>query len=450
MSTTAIHRSLATMTAGPITPLLARLTAPMVLAVLSTIGYSVAETWFIGRVGAEALAAVSFTFPVTMVVISLAIGLGAGTSAIVARALGRGEEDVAGLVTDSLLLTAGCGAVAAIGCVAVIAPLFRALGTPDALVPTIAAYLHIWLPAVLLFMTGMVGLSAARAAGDARFQGLAMAGAAGLNLVLGPCAIFGVLGLPGMGLRGAAVANAMTWTPFFLAALWRLRTLGLLGGVATGPARFLVNARRILRVGVPAAAANTIIPVSSGIVTGILAGFGEKAVAGFGVATRVEALAMVVFFALSAVMNPFAGQNGGAGRLDRVREAINATTVFCGLFGLAVAAALYLGAPAIADQFTRDPEVTRSAVSYLRLVPISYGAAGMIAVVNAGFNGLNRPLSSVAVSVARMFVVNVPVAYAGGRLFGVPGVFAGICIANLLVGWLSVVWIRRATAETAG
>ena len=91
----------ASMTEGPVGPMLARLTAPMAGGVLATIGYSVAETWFVGRLGAQALSAVGFTFPLTMAVISLAIGLGAGTSAVVARSLGAGEPaDVTVLAPD--------------------------------------------------------------------------------------------------------------------------------------------------------------------------------------------------------------------------------------------------------------------------------------------------------------------------------------------------------------
>ncbi len=434
------------MTTGPVGPLLVSLTLPMLGAVLSTIGYSVAETWFIARLGPQALSAVSFTFPVTMVVISLAIGLGAGTSAVVARALGAGEAAASALVVDALLLTAMLGVVAAgLGELAV-DPLFCALGAPEALLPLIAGYLRIWFAAATLFMTAMVGLSAARAAGDARFQGVAMAGAALLNLAVAAPGIFGVGGLHGLGLRGAAVANALAWGALLAATLWRLRGLGLLADGMPTPARFVASARRVLHVGLPAAGTNTIIPVSAAIVTGILAAHGAKAVAGFGVAGRIESLSMVAFFALSAVMNPFAGQNAGAGRLDRVREAVRASFGFCLALGAVLAMVLWLAGPTIAAQFSGDAEVAAATAAYLAIVPISYGMAGIIAVVNSAFNGLNRPGAAVLISVARTMLVNVPVAWLGGRLFGAPGVFLGVAAANVLVGVGAAWWMWRATA----
>jgi Na+-driven multidrug efflux pump len=144
-------------------------------------------------------------------------------------------------------------------------------------------------------------------------------------------------------------------------------------------------------------------------------------------------------------MNPFAGQNFGAGRLDRVRAAVWVTIWFCLGGGAVLAAALYLGAHWIAALFTGDAHVIGFAVSYLTLVPVSYGAAGIIAIVNAAFNGLGRPMAAVAISVARMLVVNVPVAWIGGRLYGAPGVFLGICVANAVVGLGSVIWILSVT-----
>jgi len=435
------------MTVGPVGPMLVRLTLPMVGAVLATIGYSVAETWFIARLGPQALAAISFTFPVTMVVISLAIGLGAGTSAVVARALGAGEASAGALVIDGMLLTACMAGVAAAAGELTLYPLFRALGAPADLLPLIAGYLRVWFPAAGLFMVAMVGLSAARAAGDARFQGIAMAGAAALNLAVAGPAIFGVGGTPGLGLRGAAVANALAWGPLLAATLWRLRSYGMLRDGLPGPARFLASARRVLHVGLPAAGTNAIIPVSGAIVTAILAAYGAKAVAGFGVAGRVESLSMVAFFALSSVINPFAGQNAGARRLDRVRAAIRGSYAFCMAFGAVLAVVLWLIGGRVAALFTGDAEVAGVIAAYLAFVPISYGAAGVIAVANSAFNGLDRPGAAVLISVARTRVENVPVAWRGGRR-----VFLGVCTANVLVGAGAAWWTWRATApdERAG
>jgi len=434
------------MTEGPVGPLLFRLTLPLAWGILAVLGYRLAEAWFVGALGPDALAAISFAFPVTMVVLSLSIGLGAGTSSVIARALGACEPGVPRLVADALILTFLMAAICAAIGIAGADWLARLLGAGPQIAPAIAAYLRVWFPTAILILLPQVGLSAARAAGDATFQGVAMVASTLLNLAFAPIAIDGAFGFHGLGLVGAPIATALAWLPLLAATLWRLRQLNILSFDHLRLDEFLASSRRILRVGVPAAATNTVIPISAGIITALLAPYGHDVVAGFGLGSRVESVAMVPFFALSAVMNPFAGQNFGAGRIARVREAMRVTSLFCGALGALLAVLLYAGRAWIASRFTGDAAVIEAAMLYLALVPISYGPGGVIAIANAAFNGLNRPGSAVIVSVARTLVVNVPVAWAGGRLFGVPGIFLGICVSNLLVGVGSGLWVLSVTS----
>lgn len=436
--------SRAFMISGDVAALLFRLTLPMVGGVAAAIGYSVLETWFVAHLGPDGLSAAIFTFPVTMVIISLAIGLGAGTSAVVARALGGGE-DAGALVLGAMVLTVVLGLATAALMEIILAPLFRLMGAPGPLVSLILSYMRLWFPAAVLFMTAMVRLSAGRAAGDVRFQGLSMIVSALFNAALVAPLILGVGAWPGLGLPGAPLANACAWGALLAATLWRLRHLGLLRAGWPGWARFRASAARVLHVGLPAAGTNTIIPVSAAIVTAILAAYGAQAVAGFGVAGRVEGLSMVMAYALSAIMNPFAGQNAGAGRLDRVRSGLRVSFIFCLALGGALALALYGAGCWIAARFTEDPAVAAAVIAYLRLVPISYGGAGIIAVVNATFNGLNRPGAAMIISATRTLGVNVPVAWLGGQFFGANCVFLGVCVSNLAVGLVAAIWVWRAT-----
>ncbi len=435
------------MTQGNVAGQLVRLTVPVAWGILALLGYRLAEAWFVGQVGPDALAAISFAFPVTMVVFSVSIGLGAGTSSVIARAIGAAEEGVPRLVADALILTALVGlACAALGVVGA-HWLARLLGAGPDLAPAIAGYLRIWFPSAVLVLVATVGLSAARAAGDATFQGTAMVASSLLNLAVAPLLILGGFGWHGLGLIGAPLSSLVAWTPLLVATIWRLERLHLLSFDRLNVAEFMASSRRILRVGLPAAATNCVIPVASGVITWLLAPYGHQVVAGFGLGSRVESVAMVLFFALSAVMNPFAGQNAGAGRIGRVREALRVTAWFCAGFGALLAVALYAGRAWVATRFTHDPGVLAAATLYLALVPVSYGPAGIIAIVNAAFNGLNRPMHAVAVSVARTLVVNVPVAWLGGRLLGAEGVFLGICFSNVVVGIGSYVWVYAVTGR---
>ena len=435
------------MTQGNVAAQLVRLTVPVAWGILALLGYRLAEAWFVGKVGPDALAAISFAFPVTMVVFSVSIGLGAGTSSVIARAIGAAEPGVPRLVADALILTTLVGIACAAAGMAGAHYLARLLGAGPDLAPVIAAYLRIWFPSAILVLVATVGLSAARAAGDATFQGTAMVASSLLNVAVAPLMILGGFGWHGLGLTGAPLSSLIAWAPLLAATIWRLRQLQLLSFDRLGLGEFAASSRRILAVGLPAAATNCVIPVASGVITALLAPYGHQAVAGFGLGSRVESVAMVLFFALSAVMNPFAGQNAGAGRTGRVREALRDTAWFCAGLGALLAVLLYVGRSWVATRFTQDPGVLASATLYLALVPVSYGPAGMIAIANAAFNGLNRPLHAVAVSVARTLVVNVPLAWAGGRLFGTQGVFLGICVSNVLVGVGSYIWVYAVTGQ---
>jgi putative MATE family efflux protein len=431
---------------GPVARTLATQAAPMVAGILANIGFQVIETWFIGRLGADALAAQAFCMPVTMTLVSVAIGLSAGTSVAVARALGGGDPARARrLATDAVLLT--FAVIATLGTIGALAvrPLFTALGAGPEHLALIEGYLRIWLPGVVLFLVPMVGLGAVRASGDSAFQGAAMIVAVTVNAIADPALIFGFGPIPALGLRGAAVGNVIGWTVLCSAALWKMRRSGLLE-TAARPRRaaFLASSRAVAHVGVPAAATNAIIPLSIALIVGILARFGAEAVAGLGVASRIESLAMIAFLALSAIVNPFVAANVGAGRPERVGEAMRIVQRFALAWGAVLALVLWVGAPWIAARFSDDPRVVEVATRFLRLVPISYGGAGILMISNAAFNGLGRPMAATAISALRMFALNVPIAWLGAHFLGVPGVFLGIAVANVVVGALAGLWVRSA------
>ncbi len=436
------------MTEGPVGPLLFTATLPLAVALAAMFGVQLAETWLTGFLGHEALAALGFAAPIALTATSFGIGLGAGASAVVARALGAGDPGVTRLSAHALWLAAAtAAAVAAPGWLLAPASM-RALGADGEVHALSQAYLRAWFPGAVPLVTGIVALSLVRAAGDTRFQGAALAGAGAFAFLLDWPLAFGVPGvLPGLGVAGLAVAAALSWCGMLALALRRLLRLGLLDRLAAGAGDgFAASARRVLRVGLPAAATNAIIPVATTLYTAMLAAHGAVAVAGFSVGSRVEALAMVAFFALSAVANPFAAQNAGAGRMDRVRAGMRASLLFCAGFGGAVGLLLWIVSPVVPRLFTDDPAVAASAALYLSLMPWGFGAVGAITVANAAFNGLERPLPALALSLAHTLAIDVPAAWLGGRWAGEAGTLLGILLANLAVGAAAASWVLWAAA----
>jgi putative MATE family efflux protein len=381
-----------------------------------------------------------------MIVTSVAIGLGAGTSSVVARAIGKHDQKRARrLATDSLLLSfVITGAVCVVG-ITTIEPLFRLLGAPPDMIPLISGYMTILYIGVPFVVVGRVGMSSMRATGDTFLPSMLMVIASVLNVFLDWILIFGKGPAPEMGLNGAAMAALLARASIFVGTLYFMRyRLDMLTFNKPDPGELRKSWADILHVGIPAAGTNAIIPIAMTVITAMLASYGPEAVAGFGVASRIESVTLVIFYAMSAIIGPFVGQNVSAGRADRINEALKLCLVFCVGSGLVIAVALALLSGFLPGLFSDNPAVTDVARLFLWIAPISYGAYGVVMVMNASFNGIGSPMPAVAISVARMGVIYVPVALLLNRFYGVGGIFAAYAIANIVTGAISYVWARSA------
>jgi putative MATE family efflux protein len=425
------------------------MTVPVLFGIFTMMGQSFVDMWFIGQVGDRELAALSFSFPVLMVVSSVAIGLGAGTSSVVARAIGADDHRRARrLATDSQILSFGITAVIAVLGILTIAPLFRLLGAPEDMIPLISDYMTILYAGVPFVVVGMVGMSTMRATGDTRLPSMLMVLASVINIILDPILIFGLGPIPAMELNGAAFAALLARGSIFMGTMYLMKVrLDLLTFNKPDKTELIHSWKDILHVGIPAAGTNAIIPIATGVITAMLAQYGPETVAGFGVASRVESLTLVMFYALSAIIGPFVGQNIAANRADRIYRALWLCTVFCLSVGLLMAALLALSGSFIPSLFSDSPEVVGVATTFLIIVPISYGTYGMVMVMNASFNGMGKPMPAVHISVGRMVVLYIPLALLAERYFGVAGIFGAYMAANVITGVLSYIWARASIQE---
>ena len=267
--------------------------------------------------------------------------------------------------------------VFAITGLATIEPLFRLLGADEDTLALIAQYMSIWYLGLPLVLVPMAGIGAIRATGDSSGQSLVLVAASLANLVLDPLLIFGLAGLPRLEIEGAAIASVAARGLSVGMAFYMLHVRhGLLDLRLPGARELRESITAVLHVALPAAGTNVIIPLATGVVTAMVAAHGADAVAGFGAAFRTESVALIVFYAMSSMMGPLVGQNLGAGQAGRAQEAIAISIRFCLVFGIALAVALALAAPAIAGWFSDRPAVRETTVSFLRITSWSYGASG--------------------------------------------------------------------------
>ena len=429
---------------GPVVQTLVRLTLPMLVAMFAMVGFNIVDTFFVGRLGTEELAAMGFTLAVVMSVNSVSMGLGMGTTAVISKVIGQGDAHgmqrlamnaiLLGLLVASTICTVG---------LLTIRPLFGLMGADGVVLDHIGAYMSVWYLGLPLIIVPQIGNSSIRATGDTKTPAKIMISVLTVNAVLDPLFIFGYGPIPGMGLRGAAIATVIAQGIALLLSLRVLSRRGLIIIEREPWALLSASWRRILHIGVPAAITQLITPLSTGVITAIVATYGVAAVAGFGVASRLEMFALMVIMALGSALVPFVGQNWGAGNKARVGRAVKAAVVLAsGWGGFVWLLSLVAGRP-VAAVFNDNPAVVDTVVGYMAIVFPSLFLLGVLTTVANSLNALHEPVKSMTLSILRMFVIYVPLAFLGSALVGLAGVWWAAFAANMTSGVAAIFWFRH-------
>jgi len=414
----------------PVNKMLLRMAAPIGLGMLSTFLFQIVDTYFVGKLGSTELAALAFSSSAYLLFLSVFMGLSVGVSAVVAKTVGSGHRDAArGLTMISLAFVFVLSVVLGIGARGLIGPMFTGLGADAATLPMIETYMGILYLSFPFLMLGIIGSGAVRAIGVTKETEIVFGIAGVINLVFDYLLIFGVGPFPELGLAGAAWATAMSFVFIFLGIVVILRHNGLIGfGPISGA---MAGLREVLKFSVPTISMQILVPATGMFMTFLLAGFGSEAVAAFGVASRIEALALIGIFAVSMAVTPFVAQNFGAGEHDRIDQAI----VFAGkasiYLGILLFAVLALLGPTIARIFSDDPEVIGFVSLYFRIVAVSYGFQGILSVTVAIFNGLQLPGTALKLMAIRTFAIVFPLLLLGAQ-FSLWWILVGLTVGNVI------------------
>lgn len=437
------------LTSGPVRNRLFDLWLPMIGGVLAVKLIGVSDAYFIGQLGEDELAAVSFTFPIVMTLITLAIGLSSGASSVLSRAIGEADDSerrgriVAGAMGLTALLAVCVSIIGAL----LIGPVLGLLGAEGRARELATSYMYIWFAGALVMMIPIVINGLLRATGDGRTPALLMSGVAALNIAINPLLIYGVGPVPVLGVQGAATATVLARGVSMFVSLWLLYRRDLLvfrlSALQAGVGRW----GEIIRIGVPAAISTSLNPVAVAVATAAVATLGTSAVAGFGVAQKVQSIALVPLLALSSASAPFAGQNSGADKPGRTRAMLR----WCGALALgwSIAAAVFFFAAGdwLAAQFTGSEAAAGQAALYLLIVPVSYAGYGVVIALSAALNGLGRSLQALMLAGGRAIGLLAPAAWIGVWLGGFSGFAWSTFTANIAAG-LVVLAVFRAHSLT--
>jgi len=430
---------------GDIGKTILRLAIPMIFGILSLVTFNLADTYFIGRLGKEQLAAISFTFPVVLIINSISLGLGMGTSSVVSRAAGENDfERVRHVGTDSIILGFIFAIITAFLGIRFIEEIFTILGAEKKMLNYISEYMSIWFLGVPFVVIPMVGNNIIRALGDTKIPSLIMMTSAAINIILDPLLIFGIGPFPFMGIRGAAIATVFGRMTSFSVALYVLiKRDKIITFKNTSIKRTINNWRQVLYVGIPNSMIKMTQPLSAGIITRFLSTFSIAAVAGYGVGTRLEFFALSFVNALSSVMIPFSGQNYGAKNYDRIIKGIKFAAKAMIIYSIGAYVVLFLLSDVIARIFNDSQDVQNYIKLYLYIVPLGFGFQGIFMVITSVLNAINKPIHAAAFTFSQVFLIYIPIALTLSKLLEVKGIFGAVVISYIITSTLLLKYFEK-------
>jgi putative MATE family efflux protein len=437
---------------GRIVPTLVRLAWPNILVMLAQASTGLIETWWVSRLGTDALAGMALVFPGFMMMQMLSAGaVGGGISSAIARALGGGRRDDAdALVLHALLINGGLGLVFSIVVVAFGRPLYAALGGEGGSLEAALAYSNVVFAGTWLvwLMNGLA--SVIRGTGNMLVPSLAICVGVALLIPLSPLFIFGFGPIPALGMAGAGVAVVTTTAATALVLAWYLFSRASL----LRPKLVRLRAALfgdILRVGAVGALSTLQTTLTVALTTALVAtAGGSDAIAGYGTGARLEYLLIPLVFGLGAPLVALVGTNIGAGQKERaLRIALTGGALaFAMTEAVGIAAAVWPGA--WLGLFGDDPRMIETGSAYLRIVGPAYGFFGLGLSLYFASQGAGRLMWPILAGLLRL-VVAVLGGWIALRLTGsLAWVFAALSLGLVLYGALlaamvaSGAWFRRA------
>lgn len=433
------------MTKGDILSHIFRMAIPMTIGIGSIISFSLVDTYFIGVLGAQELAAIGYTFPVTTFLFNVIFGMAIAMSAVVSRKIGAKKiDEVKVTVTIGLITTLLLSSILSVfGCV-FMEPIFSGLGAGKDIMPIIHSYMWIWFIGAVFLSLPVVANAAIRGAGDTFWPAFVMVLVAIVNIILDPILIFGLFGVPRLEVQGAAIASLIS---YIIATVTALSIIifreKMISPICIIRWQYWREAMKpLLVIAIPVSLGNIILPIVGYGYTSILSMLGDDVVAGFGVATRFEAFALIPIMALAGGVAPFIGQNYGANLHGRVNEAIKKALKFSILYGVGCALFLAVIANSLASLFSDNLNVHRFVSFYLIYVPISFVGLNVFLVVTASMNAMELAKTSLTLNLLKSFIIALPTAYFLVELLEQTGFLLSIVVTNIGAGIVAVYCLK--------
>ncbi len=407
--------------------------------------FSIADAFWVGKLGAVSMAAVISSTFMIWIIYSLSSVISTGVVAMVSRFVGAKDEDSASYVSEQAIFFSILSALALSSFGILTAKqVFLLMGTEPEVTKLGVIYLRIiYAGTIFFFLIDTFG-AIFRASGDTRTPLRVAAFSLGLNIILDPVLIFGWLGFPELGTTGAALATFISQGIGAFIYFVLLMRKSLRFEVKLKPKLDLSMIFRLIKIGIPTSVSGILFCMVYLFINKITALFGTEAIAALGIGNRMESVSYLTCFGLSIAASTLVGQNLGAKKPQRSEEAAW-TTVRIAVFVTGFISLMFLLFPKyIASFFISDPEVIRIDINYLRILALSQVFMGLEIVLEGSFAGAGNTVPPMVVSVPGS-VLRIPLAYllAFPLGIGVDGVWWAITLTSIAKGSALALWFKK-------
>ncbi|MBU1026186.1 MAG: MATE family efflux transporter [Candidatus Margulisbacteria bacterium] len=433
-------------TSIPITKAIWLLAIPIIISNMLQAMFNLIDMAWVGRLGAEALAAVSMSGSILMILMFIMIGVGIGTTAMVSRFVGAKKYSEANTTAMQSLLMGLIGSLVFALAGYFLSPWFlRILGAEPAVIALGTGYLQITFIGVIVMFYMFLISAILQGAGDTVTPMLILAVSVFINIILDPLMIFGVGFFPRMGVNGAALATVIAegiGSAIALEVLLKGRSK-----VHVRLDHFKVDFDRmwrILKIGIPASIQMSLRGLMGLVLMAIVAGFGTYAIAAYGVGLRLSMLAMMPGFAFGGAAATLVGQNLGAEKPERAVASAWSTVGYYSIFMLSLSVLFFIWAPRFMMVFNNQPEVISMGADFLRFIAAGnlFVAVGLILGRSISGSGDTTPVA--VFTFIALWLIQMPLAFFLSRLpvLGVRGIWIATLVAQVVLAGLTTFWFQ--------
>ena len=431
----------------PIPKLIRKIAVPTSIGYFFNTMFNVVDTYYGGRVSTEALAALSLSFPIFFIIIAVGAGISTGATALIGHAIGAGDhEEASHLAGQTISFGVANGILVTLAGFLLAPWLYSLLGGTGNVLVLALGYIHTIFSGSLFFLVNFVLNSILNATGDSRsFRNFLVVGCI-LNLFLDPWLLYGGLGVPAFGIAGIGWATVVIQAMGNVYLFARVKRTGLLQEFTWSD---LVPKRRayleLFKQGFPSSLNMMTVGIGIFVITWFVARFGRDAVAAYGIATRIEQIALLPVMGMNVATLALVAQNSGAGYLERVVETVGKALRVGIIFMSVGTASVYFFARPLMTLFSKDPAVIGIGVSYLRIEAFVLIAYVILYTSVSVLQGLKRPAFPLAIGFMRQIILPLPVFYLLSVTlgWGLYGIWWGIFLVTWMAAGIALFFVGR-------